>query len=257
MQLRFATSTIFCLTLALAASACQRSTDDAPVTTTTPAGQSTAPSADAVAERDHALVRFVHAIPAGSTVDVFADDTRTFEGIAYKTVTPYREIDGQRYTFRLRPAGMTEGDPLASNSEGLDDGDHYTVFAVPGDDEAAMLRVVEDDFTVPGDGKARVRVVNAATDAGELDVFAAGRDDELFGGVNPRTVSSYNEIDPWSGALHVRADGERTVLAEVPNTRFDAGKVYTVVIAGKLRGSPKVEAFVIEDQIGAPPVGTQ
>ena len=39
-----------------------------------------------------ALLRVVHAIPADSTVDVFADDNKVFDSLAYKTVTPYREI---------------------------------------------------------------------------------------------------------------------------------------------------------------------
>lgn len=227
------------------------SSRDTPVTTTTPAGQSTAPAAAAAARRDNALLRFVHAIPAGATVDLYADDRRAFEGIQFRAVTPYSEIDGQRYTFRLRPAGMTGSDALASNSEGLDDGEHYTVFAVPGDDESAMLRVVQDDFSTPATGKARVRVVHASRDAGELDVYATGRSDELFDGVDFQSVTDYDEIDAWSGSLEIRGEGESMTLASVP-ARFDAGKVYTVVVTGRLRGTPKLEAFVIEDAVGSP-----
>jgi hypothetical protein len=240
----------FCLLLGPLA-ACQPSTQDHTVTTESPSGQSTAPASEAAEERDNALVRFIHGIPAGATVDLYADDARTFDGVAYKTVTPYREVEGQRYTFRLRPAGMAQAEPLASNSEGLDDGDYYTVVAVPGDGETAVLRVLEDDFSWPATGKARVRVVHAAADAGEVDLFADGRT-ELFDGIDFQSVSDYDEIDPWTGALQVRAQGEDAPLATAANVRFEAGKVYTVVVTGKLRGTPRLEAFVIEDQIGMP-----
>lgn len=248
------TSIIGCVAAALTLNACQRdSTQNAPVTTTTtPAGQSTAPPAAAAERRDVALVRFVHAIPAGAGVDLSAGDNRFFENVAYKTVTPYREIDGQRYTFSLRPAGMAQASALASNSEGLDDGSYYTVFAVPGDGEAAMLRVVKDDFSAPGAGKARVRVVHASSDAGEVDVVAAGRPDELFDGVDFQSATEYDEIDPMSGSLEIRAAGESTPMLTVPNVRIDAGKVYTVVVVGKVRATPKLEAFLIEDRIGLP-----
>ena len=54
------------------------------------------------------------------------------------------------------------------------------------------------------------------------------------------------------GRLVVRADGETVNLLTVPDVRLDAGKVYTVVVSGRLRGLPKLEAFVIEDQLGLP-----
>lgn len=232
----------------------QESTRNAPVTTSSPAGQSTAPPAAAAEKRDMALVRVVHAIPADSTVDVFADDNKVFDALAYKTVTPYREIDGQRYTFRLRPAGMNQADPLASNTEGLSDGNYYTVFAVPGDGEAASLRVVADTHSLPSAGKARVRVVHASGDAGELDVYAVGRSQVMFDGVDFQSVTDYDEIDPFSGALELRPEGESNVMLSVPSVRLDAGKTYTIVIVGRVRIAPKLETFVIEDQAMTAPI---
>lgn len=234
----------------------QESTRNAPVTTNSPAGQSTAPPAAAAQRRDMALLRVVHAIPAGSTVDVFADDNKVFDGLAYKAVTPYREIDGQRYTFRLRPAGMNQADPLASNAEGLDDGNHYTVFAIPsGDGAAASLRVVADTHSMPSSGKARVRVVHASGDAGEFDVYAVGRTTVMFDGVDFQSVTDYDEIDPLSGSLELRPQGESNVMLTVSNVRLEAGKTYTIVIVGRVRIAPQLEAFVIEDQARPAPAG--
>ena len=225
----------------------------AAVTTTSPAGQSTAPSAASAERRDMALVRVVHAIPAGASVDVFAGDNRAFDGLAFKTVTPYQEIDGERQTFRLRPAGMERADPLASNTEGLDDGSYYTVFALPGDDDAASLRVVKDDHSLPAAGKVRLRVVHASRDAGEIDVRIAGRADVLFDGVDFQSVSGYDEIDPVAGSLELRPEGSSNAMLTLPDVRLDAGKTYTIVIVGRVRTAPKLEAFVIEDQaMGAP-----
>jgi hypothetical protein len=231
----------------------QESTRNAPVSTSSPAGQSSAVPAAAAERRDMALIRVVHAIPAGSTVDVFADDNKVFDGLAYKTVTPYQEIHGQRYTFRLRPAGMNQANPLASNSEGLNNGNHYTVFAVPGEGEVASLRVVADTHSLPSAGKARVRVVHASGDAGELDVYAVGRTNVLFDAVDFQSVTDYDEMDPLSGSLELRPEGESNVMLTIPNVRLDAGKTYTIVIVGRVRTAPKLEAFVIEDQAMARP----
>ncbi|MDQ3252794.1 MAG: DUF4397 domain-containing protein, partial [Acidobacteriota bacterium] len=77
-------------------SACTGSNQNQPVTTTTntngAANTTTAPPAGQVENRDNVLARVVHAIPGAGAVDVFADNNKAFTNVAYKTVTPYREI---------------------------------------------------------------------------------------------------------------------------------------------------------------------
>ena len=279
----------FCLALPIVfvAACSQDSERNAPVTTTTPAGQSSAPSAAVAEKRDTALVRVVHAIPAGASVDVYADDSQVFNKVSFKDVTPYKELDGQRYAFNIYRAGTavaagaanepraegtrgtadrsaargttgTANQALASNSEGLDDGDYYTVFALPGEDgNAALLRVVEDRHERPSADRARVRVVNAAAETGEIDIFPqGGPDGALLGGVDFQSVSDYDEVNPFNGALEVRAHNDATPVTTLPNIRLEAGKSYTIVVVGSRRRAPKLEAFVIEDVVGAPTTAT-
>jgi len=239
------------VTLLLIVGCQQESTRNAPVRTSSPSGQSTAPQLAAAEQRKMALIRVVQAIPAGSTVDVFADDNKVFDALAYKTVTPYREIDGQRHTFHLRPAGMNQAAPLASSTEGMSVGSYYTVFATPGDGAAASLHVVSDTHSMPAAGKARVRLVHASSDAGQFDVYAVGRAKVLFDAVDFQAVTSHDEIDPFAGALELRPEGESNVMLSIPDVRLDAGKTYTIVVVGRVRTAPKLETFVIEDQVMA------
>lgn len=230
------------------AAACQRNdTANSPVTTTTPAGQSSAPPAAVVEERDQALVRAVNASAARPSLDVFADDARVFDGVAFKTVTPYREVPAERVSISLQPAGANATEPLARNSEGLDEGAHYTMFAVQGTDATTKLLVAKDDHTTPATGKARLRVVHAAGGADEVDVYAQGRRDPLFDGINAQTIAGYDEIDPVAGPLTVRAEGRTAPLVTLRDAAIQAGKSYTMVIVGSTAASPKVDAFIFED----------
>ena len=95
-------------------------------------------------------MRVVHAVPSGTTFDLFAGDLLLFDGLGFKTVTPYRAVDGKRYAFALRPAGMAQAKPLSSNTEDLKDGDFYTAIAMPGDGHGPHLRVVSDHLDSPG-----------------------------------------------------------------------------------------------------------
>ncbi len=128
-------------------------------------------------------------MPSGTNFDLFAGDLLLFDGLGFKTVTPYRAVDGQRYAFALRPAGMAQAKPLSSNTEDLKDGDFYTAFAMPGDGHGPHLRVVSDHLDSPASGKARLRVVHAGIDAGKVDVRAAGATDALFDDVDYQSVT--------------------------------------------------------------------
>jgi hypothetical protein len=246
--LRNRVALVFTVSLALSACATE-SNVNRPVTTTAGNTNAAAPPATEVKQRGNALVRVVDAIP-GSTVDVFAGDTKAFSHVAYKTVTPYKEVPDDRQTFRLRPAGQESAAPLVENSEGFSAGKHYTVIALPAADGKPNLRFVNDALTPPAAGKAKVRVIHAAADAGEVDVYARGRENALFGGVNALSETNYAEIDPMTTTLEVRPAGQQKAVLTLPNAKFEAGKIYTIIVTGKAKGTPKLEAIVVEDQIG-------
>jgi len=229
------------------AAACDRTdTNTAPVTSSTPAGTSTAPSSASAKHRDEALMRIVDAAPSGTNLDVFAGDLLFFEGLAFKAVTPYRAIDGQRYAFALRPAGMPRAKPLSSNTEDLKDGDYYTAFAMPGDGPGPHLRIVNDHLDQPSTDTARLRVVHAGVDAGRIHLRPAGGAGDIFGGVDYQAVTDYREVAPVNGAIQVVGEDAAAVLATA-NLHLEAGRFYTLVIVGHARSTPSLEAFLIED----------
>jgi len=236
--------------ITLIAAACDRTeTSTAKVTSTSPAGASTAPSSAAASHRDEALMRVVNAAPSTSNLDLYAGDLLFFDGLGFKAITPYRAIDGKRYAFALRPAGMSQAKPLASNTEDLKDGDFYTAFALPGDGNTPNLRIVNDHLDEPANGKARLRVVHAGADAGRVQLRGTGAADALFDDVDYRTVSGYKDVAPINGSIEVRgSDHSGPVLATV-TAHLEAGRFYTIVIVGNARSTPKLEAFLIEDAL--------
>jgi hypothetical protein len=220
-----------------------------PVTTTTDKGTSSAPAAREAEKRDKALVRVVQAIPDIERVDAFVGESKEFPNVAYKSVTPYKEVPDTQEQFAIRPVGQDSAQPLAQNREGIRGGDHYTAIAMPASDGKPTLRVVSDSLTPPPAGKASLRIIQASPDAGEVNVFLSGKTSATFEGVNPQTVTFYKEVDPMRTTLEVRPQGKTDVLLTVPNVALEAGHIYTYVIAGKVKGAPKLEAIKIDDQL--------
>lgn len=222
-----------------------------PVTTTTSGGAtSTAAPAAAVAERDYAFLRIVHAVPGAGAVDVVTDKGTSLTGAAYKQVTRYAEVHSEAQNIRLVPAGQTNATPLANNREILVAGHHYTAVAVADSDgEGVTLRVFDDNLTPPTAGRASVRVIHASPDAGEVDVYAKGNNKALFSGVNYQSATNYTTVDPMGVTLELRPAGQTRNALTVSNVRLEADKLYTVIVTGKANGSPKLEASIIQDEL--------
>lgn len=235
------------------AAACESAeTKSAPLTTSSPAGTSTAPSSTAAASRDEALVRVVHAIPNAPAMDVFAGDLVLFDAVNFKSVTSYRALDGKRYAFALRPAGMTNAKPLSSNTEGLEDGRYYTVFALPGEGRTAHLRVVSDKLDAPAGGKARLRIVHGGNGVGAVDVHATGVTSALFDNIAFQSVTDYQDVTPVNGRIDVRPAGGTNAVVSLPNAHLEAGRFYTMVVVGRTNSATSLEAFIIEDMLALP-----
>ena len=232
------------------AAGCNRAdTRNTAVKSTSPAGTSAAPSSESASHRDEALMRVVHAAPAATNVDLFAGDLLLFDGLGFKAITPYRAVDGRRYAFALRPAGMTRANPLSSNTEDLKDGNYYTAFAMPGDGGTPNLRIVGDHLDRPASGKARLRVVHAGVDAGTIDLRAAGATESLFDDVEYQSVTDYRDVAPLNGAIEIVGEDKTAPLLATLSSHLETGRFYTLVILGNARSSPRLEAFLIEDAL--------
>jgi hypothetical protein len=241
------------LLLIMAAACSSEPKQTQPVTSKTDSGTSTAAPAKEAGQRNKALVRVINAIPGNTSFDVYSSDEKVFESVAFKSVTPYKELMGERTAFRVRPAGQDTSQPVAENSEALADGKHYTVMIMPDTNDRAAIYLVNDNISQPSTDKAQVRVIHASPDAGEVDIVDKRDNKKLFSGVNFEADTHYTNVDPMKTTLEVRQEGQDKPILTVPNASFEKGKFYTIVVTGKATGMPKLQTLMIEDQLGTTP----
>lgn len=235
----------------LAAGACGGEPSDVPVRTVTPSGSSTAPSAKQAADRDRALVRVVAVIPGASRLDLFLEGQKIASGVEYKTITPYVEVASGRGALRLRPAGMDTAEPLAEDTQQLRAGRHYTVVIMPGDESgpAAAVRVFEDPMDTPDENRAKLRLVHASADAGQTDVYMRGRGDALVSALEFQHASDFVELPLSPAAIELRPAQRSETMLRLPDLPLSSGGMYTVVVIGRTRIEPPLEALVLEDRL--------
>lgn len=238
------------ITLLMSAACSTETRQTQPVATKSTSGTSTAAPATDAEKRDKAFVRVINAVPGNKPMAIFADDQKVFDSVAFKNVTPYQEIPDSRHTFRLRLAGDDQAQPVAENTEGLTAGKHYSVVIMPGNGDKAMLQIVNDNITPPPAEQAQVRMINASPDAGEVDLVAKEGNKKLFSGINMQSETSYSNVVPMKTSLEVRAKGQDMAILTVPNANIEKGKLYTIVVTGHLKGSPQLQAVMVEDHLG-------
>jgi hypothetical protein len=187
------------------------------------------------------LVRMVNALPDANGLSVTSEDRSVFSGVDYKAVTQYQEIDETIVRFRLLGGGRDT--TIATNDEILIDGSRYTIIALPENDGGVRLRVLKDELEADS-GKARLRVVHALQNTGEIDVLLAGRAEPLFDNVNNGSEAGFADVDAANTTITVRVnDGAQLIRRQL---KLEAGHAYTMVLTTTDKG--KVDAITIVDR---------
>jgi len=238
---------------------------EGPVTTNTAGRVSTAPGEQGREDRDQALIRVVQVIPEAPKADVYAGNSKEFSGVGFGTVTPYKPVAEEHFTIALKPAGQDSAKPMIEAREGLDAGRRYTVLSMPDRDGSAKINVVTDDAAPPASGKAKLRIIHAAPEAGPVDVYAGdanAKKDAILSNVDYGTTGSYKEVEPATISVRVQPRGHdagKRPALEVQKAEIQAGKLYTMIVAAGDKAGKPVGLIKIEDQVanedGVVPLG--
>jgi hypothetical protein len=130
------------------------------------------------AKATSAKIRLGHFSPDTPEMDVYVtgfdgSETKVLEGLGYGQVSDYAALEAGNYTFLLRPAGAAaDSTPAVTASAELEDGKAYT-FAAMGPHADLQKALLTDDLAAPPAGQAKVRLIQASSTAGSVDVSAA------------------------------------------------------------------------------------
>lgn len=160
-----------------------------------------------------AQVRLVNASGGYAELDLRVENELRQGRVPYGATASYVEVDPDDTDTTVTSAGSPT--PLLSFTPSLSKKKYYTVLAYG---EAGALRqaLLGEDQGEPESGKALLRVVNGAADAGSLDVYLTGTNDTLqattpvHGGAVFGSVSGWITVNSANWRLRVTAAGSKT-----------------------------------------------
>lgn len=218
-----------------------------------------APAAAAPAAGPTGWVRLGHLSPDTGAVDIYLSPygkqsgTEILRKAGYGTLTPYRSLAQGFYTVAMRAAGAPASDPamLSANVQ-IAAGKAYTVVAL-GRRTELKASVLNDDLTPPTAGKARVRLIQAATNASAVDVVAVGGP-VIAKDVQYGTATGYAEVPQGRWTLQISAAMQGKTLA-TPTLDLRAGAVHSLLVVNTAGGSVDVRTMVDGSSMAAMPKG--
>lgn len=171
-------------------------------------------------------LRLIHASAASPAVTLYrngaADDAST-TNVAYKGFSSYHGTTFGTNSLVLRPAASSTTD-LSSATIDAQRGRKYTAVAVPDSVIGAQLLMIDDPFEKPiGNDQARIRWVNASSNANAVDVYVTAPAADItslspnFSSLQYRTAlpaSGNNATQFTDGTYQVRitSTGSKTVI---------------------------------------------
>ena len=179
-----------------------------------------------------AHVRILHALVDAPAADIYLDDKKVAENIAFKTISDYLQIDSGKTNVKITPNGKT--DALLTGSFTATKDAHLTVAAY-GTTGKAMILSQNDNTGKTDEKKARLRAFHLVADAPTASLTTPSTRAKS-GASNVIKTLQYGKsatklMAPGKITLQLRADGK--VLKEATDVTLEAGKRYAVFAVGK------------------------
>lgn len=218
-------------------------TTQVPSETVTSEGQrSQAPAGTTVARSDQALVRFINADAQGRTMNLYTRSGVLFQNVQFKEVTPYTPVPAEAVQFVVRtPDGG--GKELASEWEEMFAGRHYSLIVVPDARGKGKLTAIDDNLSMPKEGHAKVRMINATTHVDDLNLAVSSNKEIVQKGVDPAQATRFKEVP--AGDLEIRPS-KQSAPPMLSQLKVAPGHFYTFVVIGP---PDKLDVVTIQDEL--------
>lgn len=181
-----------------------------------------------------ARVRLVNATDGIASVDFYADDDRIASDVGQATESRTVGLDAGSRSFEVRAAGSSTTEHAATYKVSKDES--YTIVVYSAGDTHGS-RLLGNDEDAPDSGESKLRVLNASTEAGDVDVYVTAADADLAdatpaaSGLGAGELSGYDRFDAGTWRIRVTGSGDTAdVRLDLPAVTLASKAVRTLVL---------------------------
>jgi hypothetical protein len=196
-------------------------------------------------------LQVVHASPDAPDVDVLVDGNALVPGLAFPEATPFVEVPGDTYEVAVTVAGNPGAVAIGPVDLDLVSGERYSVLAVG--ELATIEALILDDDPRRVATNAKLRIVHAAPNAGEVDLYLTevgadiGAATPTLETVDFKANTGFLAVPAGDYDVTVTLAGTKTVAIGPATISISDGGVYTAVARDPLPGEASFGLIVLDD----------
>ena len=189
-------------------------------------------------------LRAVNASLGLPSADVYVGGTLYFQDVYYSAVSKYAPVSATNLRLEIRPAGVTDVDPIQARDWSFENNKDYTMVIVGTREDIETPWMIEDNNKEPlVPGEARVRSVHAASTVSAVEICLDNRCSSLV----YRTSSDYITLDEGHYNAKLRFIGTDQLFIYKLPTAFQSGQVYSIFIFDPQQGEIKPRILLLSD----------
>lgn len=185
-------------------------------------------------------IKILHASPNAPAVDIYVNDNKVIENLAFSQATDYLPIDPGSYNVKVYAAGTTDNPVIDVDIE-VPEKTRITVAAVGNLPDIELLPISENIVPKVSTG-THIRVAHLSPNAPAVDITLPNGD-VIFENVEFGEVTDYINIPRGVYTLQIRPTGSSEVVMTIPNVEFMPNFYYTIYVLGQLQGTPSLRVF--------------
>jgi hypothetical protein len=190
-------------------------------------------------------VRVFHTVPDAPNVDIYADDNKIVEDLAYGEYTDYLPVPEGTYKISVYATGSDT--PVLSNMLTVKGNSMKTVAAVGMLNNIGLVAIPDSNMPMET-GKSMLRFAHLSPNAPAVDITLPDGT-PLFQNVSFKHLTNYIAVPPGNYTVMVRLAGTTNNVLTVPNLNLGANNYYTAYAIGLAGEEPSLEAVLLTDKI--------
>jgi uncharacterized surface protein with fasciclin (FAS1) repeats len=208
---------------------------------------------DQPVDGEQAFIRLAHFSPETAAIDIHLDGEATdFSNIEYRAITDWIAVPAGQHSITLSPTGSSGDDTTFPPIEVDLVPESWTTYAATGslEDDTFAVEGIDETFDEFLPGTAYTTFVNAIEGGSNVDFV---RDDVTY---VPNMFPPGSEDVNWFGILDdtdtfifraVDTQNAETVLAELPETKFNENESHLIALVGTADPNDDAEIEFVTD----------
>ena len=186
------------------------------------------------------LVRIFHAAPQLENVDVYVDNQKVFDNLAFGDFTRYVYLDQGEHNVSVYKAGQKDR-AIINQIVDIPSQQVFTVAATGNLDDLGLLVIPDKVSKSPSQNYTAVRLIHQSPNAPSVDISV--NKNTLFEDIKFGEGTDYVDLNPGTYNIDVLLNSDKSVVLPL-KVSLNANKIYTLYIIGN---PPNLQAIQAVD----------